>query len=108
MDQTDYTIEHFVLMTAIAGRVERLGMKIEKHEYLYNLFGSWISLISSDAGNFKLTYDGRDERLSVERENGDEIAYNEYAQNTLLLDRVEELLKKIPTSRIESFFRSIP
>lgn len=59
-------IEHFELMVDVAEYLNASGARVLTSEYSYPSFGSWWFSFANKGKSFRVVYDGRDSRLSLE------------------------------------------
>ena len=67
MEPQDYPIEHFDRMSRLAVALKGLPAQILEHRYFGESFGSWYVVIRHGGRVSQLTYDGRDDFLSLRR-----------------------------------------
>lgn len=63
----DDAIAHFEQMKKLAARLAELPAEIRLHEYDPEAFGSWWVVLRFKGDRFRLSYDGRDSELTLER-----------------------------------------
>jgi hypothetical protein len=66
MEEQDYPIKHFEMMTEIATRLAPLSALILEHNYSYKSFGSWWFKFRRSGREFRIVFDGRDDFLYVQ------------------------------------------
>lgn len=67
MTAADYRIAHFRMMEQIADRLRDISAELLRHEYLYESFGSWLFNFERNGKIFRITLDGRDYLLGLEK-----------------------------------------
>jgi hypothetical protein len=65
MEAPAYPIAHFEGATRLAIALKDLPAQILEHQYFYESFGSWHSVIRYKGRVYQLTYDGRDRYMSL-------------------------------------------
>ena len=66
MEEQDYPIKHFEMMTEIATRLASLPTLILEHNYSYKSFGSWWFTFRRSGREFRVVFDGRDDSLYIQ------------------------------------------
>lgn len=95
MDQIEYEAEYAKLYAEIAEMMRGLGLRPTLHEYHYKVFGSWWIDFSNSGDSYRLIFDGRDYRLTIEGATGDELAFVENTRYDNLLPLIEKLLNDL-------------
>jgi hypothetical protein len=72
MEPHDYPIEHFKMMAEVAVRLKSVPAIILRSDYNYESFGSWWFTFRRSGNTFRITFDGRDRYLNLERAHGDQ------------------------------------
>jgi uncharacterized protein (DUF433 family) len=67
MDAQDYPVRHFARMAQFATELKSLPAQVLGHGYSYESFGSWWVTFRFGGIPFRLTLDGKERRLVVER-----------------------------------------
>ena len=67
MEPQDYPIEHFRMMAEIAVGLKSIPAQILRSDYTYESFGSWWFTFRRSGYTFRVTFDGRDKYLNLER-----------------------------------------
>ena len=67
MEPQDYPIEHFRMMAEIAERLKPIPALILQSDYRYESFGSWWFTFRRSGETFRITFDGRDRYLNLEK-----------------------------------------
>jgi hypothetical protein len=62
----DYPIEHFSQMGEFAVALKAVPAQILRHEYFYEGFGSWVTIVRIHGKKYQFTYDGRDRTYTLE------------------------------------------
>ena len=78
MEPQDYPIEHFKMMAEVAVRLKSIPAQILRSDYTYESFGSWWFTFRRSGYTFRVTFDGRDKYLNLERTVGKGPAANEW------------------------------
>jgi hypothetical protein len=66
MEEQDYSIKHFEMMTEIATRLALLPAVILEHNYSYKTFGSWWFTFRRSDREYRIVFDGRDDFLYIQ------------------------------------------
>ena len=70
MEGFDYPIEHFQLMSEVAKRLKSFGVQLLEATYACRTFGSWWLAFQVKGENYRIVWDGRDERLRLDADKG--------------------------------------
>ncbi|MCX7554408.1 hypothetical protein OS175_10990 [Marinicella sp. S1101] len=96
MNEHQYSIKHFNLMVELASKMASIPALILEHSYTYEAFGSWWLTLKRSGKTFRLVFDGRDNRLSIEESaiNWQEKASKQLSSNNdvLVLDTCFSLI----------------
>ena len=93
MSRRDYEARHAEFFKVVGALLESLGFRILKHEYMYQLFGSWYVEFADDGFHYRLVLDGRDDRLTIELD-GKELASTNFRGDTGL-EQVGNILREV-------------
>ena len=63
----DYPIEHFQMMAEISTRLQQIPAQLLEHNYNYQAFGSWFFTFRSSGTKYRITFDGRDHSVGLEK-----------------------------------------
>jgi hypothetical protein len=67
MEPQDYAIAHFERMNRLACALKALPAQILEHQYSGESFGSWYLVVRHSGRVSQLTYDGRENYLTLSR-----------------------------------------
>ena len=62
----DYPVRHFSQMQDLAVALRTVTAQILRHEYYYESFGSWLTVIRRRGKKYQFTFDGRDQLYTME------------------------------------------
>lgn len=64
----EHPVEHFRLTVRLAEDLRALPAQIVKHAHEYDAFGSWGTTVRRRGQVFRIAFDGKERRASLERE----------------------------------------
>jgi len=67
MTSYDYPIEHFQMMVEISTHLQQIPAQLLEHNYNYQAFGSWFFIFRRSGTKYRITFDGRDCSLLLEK-----------------------------------------
>lgn len=76
MEEQNYPIRHFEQMGRLATELKALPAQVLEHGYSYESFGSWWTVIRFKGVPFRLSFDGHDGELVLERSASRKPPYN--------------------------------
>ena len=82
-------------MASVAESLKNRSIQLEQHEYRYDVFGSWYSIVRRKGTYFRLIYDGRNGRLILEDSKGVEVDAVDTIIPEVLAASVEKLLNHV-------------
>ena len=62
----DYPVRHFSQMQDLAVALKTVTAQVLRHEYSYESFGSWLTVIRRRGKKYQFTFDGRDQLYTME------------------------------------------
>ena len=67
MEPQEYPIRHFEEMARLATALRDLPAQVMDHEYSYEAFGSWSTIVRVKGVRLRVIFDGKEEEYSLQR-----------------------------------------